>query len=76
MSQSFIEEDIQMAKKKKSMWKDVQCDQPLGKCSITMQYHYIPIRKGDWSESRLVVSDSLWSHRLYMEISRPEYWSG
>ena len=31
-----------------------------------------------WSESRLVVSDSLQPHGLlqFMEFSRPEYWSG
>ena len=28
------------------------------------------------SESCSVMSDSLWPHVLYMEFSRPEYWSG
>ena len=29
-----------------------------------------------WSESCLVVSDSLQPHGLFVEFSRPEYWSG
>ena len=59
-------------KKKKSMWKDVQCDQPSGKCKGKSQCSIITYLSERASEVKVVQSCStLPSHGLYSPWNSP-----